>query len=211
VSALLSRYLKDFGEPAVIAPPAEGNELFDDFGGFSEIAAEPELDVEAERSAAHAQGQAEATATLSEQYELETQTIAMVHQREIEELRSRYEGEIATLLAARIDAMVTDVAELVSATVANVLAPVMTEVLARRAAAELGMRLREAMRDGDACTITVSGPTALFDVLKGQLGEKAGLLRHHETGDIDLSVEFGDSVLVTRMSAWAASLKKVLE
>jgi len=59
--------------------------------------------------------------------------------------------------------------------------------------------------------VTVKGPARLFDVLKGTLGEKAGLLRHLETGDVDLTVEFGDAVLVTRMSAWATSLKKVLE
>jgi len=36
------------------------------------------------------------------------------------------------------------------------------------------------------------------------------MLRHVEMTDIDLSVTIGDNVIVTRMSAWADSLRKVL-
>lgn len=211
MSALLSRYLKDFGEPAVVAPVAEADDLANDFGGFADIASEPVVDLEAERRSAHAEGYAEATAALTEKYELEAQTVALVHQREVEELRDRYEVETAALIASRLDAMAHEVAELVSATVARALAPVMTDVLSQKAAVDVAGILRDAVLEGDVGTVTVKGPTRLFDVLKSTLGEKAGLLRHHETGDVDLTVEFGDAVLVTRMSAWATSLKKVLE
>jgi hypothetical protein len=211
VSAQLSRYLKDFGEPVVVAPVVEANDFSDDFGDFPETPAAPVVDVEAERHDAHGQGYAEATAALTEKYESEAQTVALVHQREIEELRERYETELAAHIAARIEAISAEMADLVSATVAKALAPVMTDVLSQRAAVELAATLRQALQEGDAGTITVRGPTHLFDVLKNQLGEKAGLLRHQETADIDLTVEFGDAVLVTRMSAWTASLKKVLE
>nr|WP_246712555.1 hypothetical protein [Rhizobium sp. BK399] len=211
VSALLSRYLKDFGEPAVVAPVTEADDFAGDFGGFADVASEPVIDLEAERHSAHADGYAEATAALTEKYELEAQTVALVHQREVEELRDRYEVEAAELIASRLDAMAGDLAELVSATVAKALAPVMTDVLSQKAAVDLAGILREALLEGDVGTVTVKGPTRLFDVLKNTLGEKAGLLRHHETADVDLTVEFDDAVLVTRMSAWATSLKKVLE
>ncbi|MEK1896454.1 MAG: hypothetical protein AAAB20_24815 [Rhizobium sp.] len=211
MSALLSRYLKDFGEPAVVAPVAEADDLANDFGGFADIVSEPVVDLEAERHSAHAEGHAEATAALTEKYELEAQTVALVHQREIEELRDRYEVEAAGLIASRLDAMAGEIAELVSATVAKAMAPVMTDVLSQKAAVDLAGILRDAVLEGDVGTVTVKGPARLFDVLKSTLGQKAGLLRHHETGDVDLTVEFGDAVLVTRMSAWATSLKKVLE
>lgn len=207
MSALLSRYLKDFGELAVVIPAVEA----DDFGIYSEIPAEPDLDVEAERQSAHASGYAEATATLTEKFELEAQTVALVHEREIEELKDRYEVEVAELIASRLDFIAAEVAEIVSAATAKVLAPVMTDVLSHKAAVSLATSLRSAILEGDAGTVTVKGPTRLFDVLKNALGEKAGLLRHHETPDVDLTVEFGDAMLVTRMSAWATSLKKVLE
>lgn len=210
MSALLSR-LKDFGEPVVVPPPVVEDIFSDDFGGFDDIAPEPVVDVEAERRDANAQGEARAKAELTEKYEQEAETVAIVHKREIEELRNRYETEIAELLAARINSIAAEVADMVSATVARTLAPVMTDVLSQKAAVDLAAALREAILEGEAGVITVKGPTALFDTLKGELGEKADLLRHQETDDIDLSVEFGDAVLVTRMSAWAASVKKVLE
>jgi len=211
VSTLLSRYLKDFGEPAVIAPVAEADDLANDFGGFVDIATEAVVDVEAERRGAYAEGYAEATAVLTEKYELEAQTVALVHQREVEVLRDRYEVEAAELIASRLDAMAHEIAALVSATVAKALAPVMTDALSQKAAVDLAGIVSQAVLDGEVGNVTVKGPARLFDVLKNTLGEKAGLLRHHETGDVDLTVEFGDAVLVTRMSAWATSLKKVLE
>ncbi|KQV32177.1 hypothetical protein ASC97_00855 [Rhizobium sp. Root1203] len=211
MSALLSRYLKDFGEPAVAIPAVETDDFANDFGGFAEIPAETEVDVEAERQSAHAAGHAEATAALTEKYELEAQTVALVHQREIEELRDRYEVEAAELIATRLETIATEVAEIVSAATAKVLAPVMTDALAEKAALTLAGSLRSAILEGDAGTVIVKGPARLFDVLKNALGEKAALLRHHETPDVDLTVEFGDAILVTRMSAWATSLKKVLE
>ncbi|WP_028749868.1 hypothetical protein [Rhizobium mesoamericanum] len=211
MSAQLSRYLKDFGEPVVVAPALEADDFANDFCNLADIAAEPTVDVEAERHSAHAEGYAEATATLTQKYELEAQTVALVHQREIEELRDRYDVEIATLIASRLDTMASEVATLVSATVAKALAPVMTDVLSHKAAVDLAGILQEAMLEGDFGTVTVKGPARLFDVLQSSLGEKAGLLRHHETSDVDLTVELGDAVLVTRMSAWATSLKKVLE
>ncbi len=211
MSALLSRYLKDFGEPAVAAPVVEADDFANDFGGFADVAPEPAVDLETERQSAHAEGFADATAALTEKYEAESQTVALVHQREIEELRDRYEVEAAAMIASRLDTMASEIAELVSATVAKALAPVMTDVLSQKAAVDLAGVLRDAVLDGDVGSVVVKGPARLFDVLKGSLGEKAGLLRHHETSDIDLSVEFGDAVLVTRISAWATSLKKVLE
>ncbi len=213
MSALLSR-LKDFGEPAVVAPSVVETPFSDDlggFGGFDDIAPEPVVDIEAERRDANAMGEAKATAELTEKFEAEAQTVALVHQREIEELRNKYETEIAELVSSRIKAISTEVADLVSATVARTLAPVLTEALAEKAAVELAAQLRDAVLEGETGTITVKGPETLFNILKNELGEKADLLRHHENDDIDLIAEFDDSVLVTRMSAWAASVKKVLE
>jgi hypothetical protein len=47
--------------------------------------------------------------------------------------------------------------------------------------------------------------------LQAHLGEEAALLRHIEAQDVDLTVTIGESVLVTRMSAWAVSLREILK
>ncbi|EJT02704.1 hypothetical protein [Rhizobium sp. CCGE 510] len=209
MSITLSRYLKDFGEPEPSAPIIDMNDFGDD--GFSEIPSEPPIDVEVERREAYAQGHAAATADLTEKYEAEAQTLAEVHARELEELKLRYEVEAAAVIASRIRDIAEEVAQLVSAGAAAAIAPVMTDALAAKAAESLAALLRAAILEGAAGPIVVRGPIRLFDILNAELGEHAGAVRHVETDDIDLAVEIGESVIVTRMSAWAASLKKVLE
>lgn len=209
MSITLSRYLKDFGEPEPSAPIIDMDDFASD--GFAEIPSEPAIDVEAERRDAYAQGHAAATADLIETYEREARTLAETHARQLEELKLRYEVEAAAIIASRIRDIAEEVAQMVSAAAAVAIAPVMTEALAARAAENLAVLLRDAILEGAAGPIVVKGPARLFEVLKAELGEHAEAVRHFETDDIDLAVEFGESVIVTRMSAWATSLKKVLE
>ena len=58
--------------------------------------------------------------------------------------------------------------------------------------------------------VTVRGPGELFDRLREQMDGHDDLIRHVEADDIDLTVEIDDTAIVTRISAWTASLKKVL-
>lgn len=67
------------------------------------------------------------------------------------------------------------------------------------------------MPDGEAVTIVVKGPKDLFEKLKTQPGFEEETMKFTETTDIDLTVELGESVFVTRMSAWASSLRKVMK
>ena len=75
----------------------------------------------------------------------------------------------------------------------------------------LATLLRETILEGVPDSITVKGPVRLFQSLQAEMGERQNLLRHQQTDDVDLAVEIDDSVLVTRISAWSASLRKVLE
>lgn len=211
MSAMLSRYLKDFGDIKPVMPIIESDGLADDAFGFSAIAEEPPVDVEAVRHQAYGEGHAAAAAELIEKHAIETQTLELVHQREIEEMRAKYDEEIAAVIAGRLVQIASEVADLVSAATAQAIAPVITDAIAEKATVSLAALLRESLVDGVASQVVVKGPVQLFELLRSELGEKAGLLRHQETDDIDLAIEIDGSVLVTRISAWSASLKKVLE
>ncbi|MBX5214527.1 MULTISPECIES: hypothetical protein [unclassified Rhizobium] len=209
MSISLSRYLQDFGEPKPSGPIIDIDDLAGDV--FPEPPSEPPVDLEAERRDAYAQGHAAATADLAEKYESEARALAEAHARALEELKIRYEVEAAAVIASRVRDIAEEVAQLVSAGAATAIAPVVTDALAAKAAESLAALLREAILEGAAGPIVVRGPTSLFDILKAELGEHAAAVRHIEADDVDLAVEIGESVIVTRMSAWAASLKKVLE
>lgn len=212
MSVQLARYLKDFSAPSQAAPsffPSSG------FAGPSAPAlpaqpAAPPVDVEAERAEAFAEGRAAAEAELTARHDVELQALRQAHVEEIEALRSRYEEDYAKALAARFSGLTEAVADLVAAQAAQVLAPVLTEMLTKGAVADLARMIAAGLGAGEGLTVTVKGPASLFQQLKSHFGENAPAFRHVEMQDVDLTVEFGEAVLVTRMAAWADTVRKVL-
>ncbi|MBW9063690.1 hypothetical protein JNB71_10200 [Rhizobium herbae] len=217
MSASISRYLKDFSAPKVdlkMVPPRYFPDLDEDFpadGAFAmKPQAAPQVDLEAERRDAFAQGRREAEA---EQRSLHATEIAALNERhaaELEALRVRCDNEIAAMIYDRFSDMASQLATMLSDQTARVLAPVMEEVLLRKSVDDLARMIAHAVGAGEGAKITVKGPLAQFEALKQRLNDETLVFRHQETADIDLSVEFGDSILVTRMAAWADTVRKVL-
>lgn len=214
MSPSLSRYLKDFGaEPMPAPPPPIMPDLpFIEEPLFADVQEAPVVvDVEAERREAYVEGHEAATRELNEKHRAEMEAAAAAHRAELDALHAKYAGEIAERVTANIRSMAETLGQAVGAETAKALAPVLTETLAAQAIVDLTDLVRAAILDGAAGPVTVSGPRNLFDELCDRLGEHSDLLRHVEADDIDLTVTMGEGVLVTRMSAWADSLRKVLE
>ena len=213
MSAQLARYLKDFGAPRAKAPAFQPPSFAGEDDGMA--LAEPPLalppvDIEAERAAAFAEGRSEAEAELQEKHDAEIVALKEAHRAELETLRLRYEQDYAMALAERFSMLTGEVADVVAAQAAQVLAPVMNQVLTKGAVADLARMIAEGLQDGEGVAITVKGPENLFEQLKARFEEPAPVFRHVETQDVDLTVEYGDTVLVTRMAAWADTVRKVL-
>jgi hypothetical protein len=206
----LSRYLKDFSAEQVLPSHVE-DMAFAEPAEFPEIPAEPPIDIEAERRAAYAEGHEAATQELSQKHQAALEAITGSFRAEMDGLRRRYEEQAAERIAADVTRIATMLGQAISAEAAAILAPVMTETLTERAVADLADLVRTAILDGSVGPILVSGPRNLFEILHAHLGDEGALLRHIEADDVDLTVTIGESVLVTRMSAWAASLKEILK
>lgn len=217
MSMSIARYLKDFGEhqPAPLALDDAGvvQSSFPEFdlGHDDSFAMPAPVDVDEEKRISYAEGHEAATATLTEQFEAEKRALLESHAAEIAEFQARYHTEMAGFVAARLqenhDLVVTNLDEQISA----ILAPVMTEALAQKAVAGLAEIIRPSLKDGEAATLTIKGPKALYDRLIEVLGGDDKAFRFVENSDVDLSVEMDNSVLVTRLSAWASSVRKVLK
>ncbi len=216
MSAQLARYLKDFGTPPRAAAPTFQPPSFaqEETGAAAEAftmpLALPPVDVEAERATAFADGRADAEAELVAKHEAAMTALKDEHKAELDALKARYEQEYAQALAERFSILMGEVSDVVAAQAAQVLAPVMNEVLAKGAVADLARVITEGLQDGEGVTLTVKGPANLFEQLKARFEEPAPVFRHVETQDVDLTVEYGDTVLVTRMAAWADTVRKVL-
>ena len=215
MSASLARYLKDFSAPRpMVSEPVEidfGVPLIDAAPAFPLLTETETVDVEAERQDARAQGYAAATEELTRKHAEELEALAARHQQEIADLAEVYGGQTADAVTAGLQRIAGLIATEVSEQAAAALAPILTEELTRKAIADLADMIQAAVLEGVAGTIVVRGPAELFGALKEKMGENASALHHIEAADVDLTVEIDGSVLVTRMSAWAASLKKVLE
>ncbi|MBW8283174.1 MAG: GTPase [Rhizobium sp.] len=217
MSMPLAHYLKDFSAPSGTPSGVIGGDFasLDDAGfdtGFSGISEpEPEpIDLEAERREAYAQGHEAATAELGERHAAELQALRTAHDEAMAALEARLMGEAARRLAEGLERTTAEIALAISEHAAEALSPFLSREVAAKAVADLAELLRSAIVDGEAGTITVKGPRALFELLLAHLPEQQGRLRHVEDEDLDLSVEIEGTVLVTRISAFAASLKKVL-
>lgn len=214
MSMPLARYLKDFS--TTVAPPAPPAPAFDmpsvdafdmDFPALPEPEA---VDVEAIKREAYAEGHEAGEKAAAERFEVDRQAIEIAHAQALAERDQKLRDEFADLLATKLPDVIERLSMAVSEQAAIALAPAIGEALAEKAVKDLADLLKAAINAGEAGTIEVKGPRLLFEKLQSEMPEQTSFLRHVEDPDLDLSAEFGDAALVTRISAFTASLKKVL-
>ncbi|WP_137132520.1 hypothetical protein [Rhizobium sp. FY34] len=210
MTATLSRYLKDFSAPPAMPAALSHDDFSSSFSFDDVVPEEPVVDVEAIRAEAYAQGMQAGEETIRAQWEEDRQKLEARHAEALADLRQRLEQDAGRRIEEGLRAAVDTISAAVADQAALVLAPVMEEVLAERAVRDMAEMIKETLSEHKAACLTVRGPVALFDILKEALGPEAPELRHVETPDLDISVDIDEAVLVTRMSAWAGSLKKVL-
>ncbi|WP_416797990.1 GTPase [Ciceribacter azotifigens] len=212
MSLPLARYLKDFSQPA--GTPASKGMAFPEQEPTFDIdfaAPEPEpVDIDAERRAAYAEGYEVAERELRQTFEAERQALVDEHAHALDAIRQKFEAETARALADGLHRTAGQIALAVSEQAAAAVAPFLSEQVVARAVGDLAGQLSAAILSGEAGIISVSGPAPLFEMLKEALGDDAHVLHHIEADDLDLTVDIGGTALVTRISAWTASLKKVL-
>lgn len=215
MSASIARYLKDFGDPQ---PPQPAALAFDEpmsFGfdsAFQDVFSAPAApNGDALRQEAYAEGYEAAAAALGMKHQQEMDALRQQMADEMDALRQSFEQEAASRITGGLRAIAQEIALRIADETAACLAPVIQDEIAEKAVADLAVLIREAILEGEAGTIIVKGPLSLFNILATEMGDDASMLRHVEAADLDLTVEIAGSVLVTRLSAFAASLKKVLE
>lgn len=211
----LTRYLKDFSAPP--SPPAPVAPAFDfaeDDGLELAFPALPEpdpVDIEAVKREAFAEGHEAGVAEATASFEVDRQALEIGHAQMLAERDGRLRTEFAKALGEQLPNLIVQMSIAVSEQVARALVPLFSDAVAARAVDALAKQIEAAVASGEVGTITVKGPRGLFEDLSAAMPEHAALLRHTEAEDLDLTVEFGDAALVTRISAFAASLKKVME
>lgn len=213
MSASIARFLKDFGEPEApaVAPAPSFNLGASDFDEASPSFEAPALDIEAIKAAALEEGREAARGELIAIFEADKVEMIDAHQAALTQERERLQGVVAEMLAAQLKQTMEQIATLFTDQAMLALAPVLTEDLSRKAAGDLAEVVKQAMFDGECTKLVIKGPKPMFDAFNAVMKLEPNQFQFTEQDDPDLSVEIGESVVVTRMSAWASSLRKVMQ
>lgn len=206
MTASLTRFLPDFDVPArAVFEPAYRSPDFE-----APTSSQTGIDLDLVRAEARAEGAEETCRALSAQHAEERQAELERHSAELAALRLELETlaaeTIPSLIAARSEAIVDQIA----ADVAAVLAPVLDEAVHARMIENVSDEIRHALALEEAVEIRVYGPKGLLSALSVALGEKADKLVLAESDGLDIEVEIDRTRLTSRMSAWAKALSESL-
>lgn len=209
MSAGLARYLKDFS-----APPPSAPDIFE-LPPPTEIAfdfpSEPQIDLDALRREAHEEGRAEMQAELHAAHQLEIDAL-IASQRQVEEdMAAAFEQKMAEQLADALPRIATDLRDLLSDHVMNALRPILDAAITDRAVESLAQTVRSVFAGEGGIELVLKGPGSLAEKLRERLVGLDLDFKHIEAPGIDLSVEHGDTVLMTRLSAWRESVEELLK
>lgn len=213
MNAILTKYLKDFSVPETPAPAGSFDDLGGgglDFPGFDDVPAEPEIDVEALVEQARREGYDQAREELEARHETEIATLMSVHAGELEDLRNALHGQITGLVEARLAVAGEELVSRMAAAMTALLVPLVEESLRERVLSDLVRAVAEALEAHPVATVILRGPADLCEPLRGRLEERSIPCQAIEADTLDVTVEMGDSVIVSRLTAWRDGLAEVL-
>ena len=205
MTASLARFLPDFELSGIRS-----------FSGIpDEVAALPQpsrqtVDVEAIRAEARAEGEAAVRNELEARHESELDAAAARHAAELEALRTELETIAAQSIPEAIEARSAEIADAVAGDVAEILAPLIDEIVRARVVAQLAAEIRGVLDIDNAGQITVTGPESLVAALSDRLGADAGRISDIHAEQFDIEIETDRTLLASRLSEWTQALKESL-
>ena len=213
MNAMIAKYLKDFSTPA----PAEmaGSSILESLSSssFTDLDFESEpiatVDIEAERKGAYDEGYQAAAASLEARHAEDLAALREAHAAELEAMAAAHEDEVIGTIHTRFHEMTQILSLQLAEQALQVLQPLFDEHICQLAVATLAATVRDTLQQAGSSAVIVRGPAHLYARLR-PLFEKDGIeSRLVETPSVDISVEIADTVLVTRLAAWAQSIAEV--
>mgnify|MGYP004446835123 CR=1 FL=1 len=205
MTASFARYLPDFEFTDMSGFHADQHVDEDD-----KPAALPNINIESVRAEARAEGEAIARAELTRKFEAEHLAVENLHAAEMQALREELETSAAKTIPAAIEARSAEIAELLAGDVEAVLTPLIDEAVRKRILAGLAGEVRKVLALDNANQIRVSGPAALADTLREQIGVDAEKLTVEKTEGFDIEVEIDRTLFASRLADWSKALSEVL-
>lgn len=208
MSASLARHLKDFSAPPPSIPEPFGIHAAMDFA--ADILPEPQVDLEEVRMEARAEGRAMMRAELEAEHAQALAALEDAHREAQAAQVQAVEAELAARIAQGLARIAAELQETLSKNVLDALMPLLDSQMAERAVESLAATIRASFAEEGGPELVVRGPGRLADKLADRLAAADYRLRHIEAPGLDLTVEYEETVLVTRLAAWRDSVEELL-
>jgi len=163
-------------------------------------------DTSARIDAAHASGfeSGKAAAMAALEARLEGERASFAQQRASE--RQAWVAEEAEKLAQRLSAGLGELEARIAETTARVLEAFLRAELRRQVIAALRADLEALLSQESGISVSVTGPEDLLQALRDQLSGKACAATYLPNGEPDVRITAGQTILETRLGAWAAKI-----
>jgi len=214
MSMPLARYLKDFGAPQSQPQPSEFVSDFDfpeNNFDLPDVAPEPAVDIEEEKSKARAEGHEAAVVEMTERHDEQLAQITARHREEIEALTAKYDGVVAERVEAFLQEMKASVSDAVDTSVARVLQPFVQEEVARAAGGKFAADVAEEIGQGRTVKLSVRGSETFIEMMRKRLDPLVTEVEYEESSEIDMTLEVGDSILVTRLKTFVEAMEEQID
>jgi hypothetical protein len=206
-------FLSEFGSAAPVIAPRDA--------GFAPLGRGPAADgathavvaaerLEAARASGFASGEAAAEAALearlAEQHE--------AHARELAAARLAWATGEAQRLADALASGLRDLEARIADAAARALVPILRAEVGRQAVDALGAELGLLLGRDGGVNLDISGPEDLIEALRAHLADgsagKAVRVTYRPGGGPDIRIAAGETILETRLGAWAAKIEEAL-
>lgn len=214
MSVPLARYLKDFGAPRPLPQPAEFVSDFDfpeNNFDLPEAPLEPAVDIEEEKSKARTEGYEAASLEMNERHEEQLAHLAARHREEMDSLTAKYDEAVAERIEAFLKDMHVSVAGTVDASVTRVLSPFVQAEVARAAGAKFAADVAEEIAQGRTVKLSVRGSETFIEMMRKRLDPLVTEVEYEESAEIDMTLEVGGSILVTRLKTFVEAMEEQID
>lgn len=148
-------------------------------------------------------GVAEGRAAAQAEHEAAAVAQAAAFEQRLKSERQRWADEEGARLGGLIAATIGDIEQRIADTVSEVLKPVLREQVRARAVEELSRSLNDLLSKGDCAKVTISGPEDLLAAMEGRLSGSHPGLSFVAAEGADVTVSADETVLASRIGAWA--------
>jgi hypothetical protein len=193
-------YLMEFGRDGGMAPPRRAAD------GAVADPGDTASRIEAAHASGFDSGRAAAMAALEARLEEERAASA----RQLAAARQAWAAQEGERLALQLSAGLDELQARLSEATARVLEPFLRAELRRQAIASLGLELEALLARDPGIGISVTGPEDLLEALRDRLSGTACAATYLTSGEPDVRILAGETILETRLAAWAAKIEEAV-